>query len=285
MQLGVVICGAGVHAAAGIGVLEELLSRGIEPCAVCGMQAGAWPAALYCAGLDAQGLQCALDQAARMGRRLADPAGFLRRPDPAARKGLFAGRRLEYLIRAQTGDRLLALCPRRGVFLCRAVRTGRRVAFSTQLYMQEEGVMLSMQAGVGFAARAAMALPPFLPAVSWMGSLLVPEEDTAYACRQLLQLGAQRVLVVQPEPSLRHEPDLLEMCALHARYACISVLPEQAALLSVTIPDRAGALSLDQIRSCAEAGRFAAQRELDRLLEQLGMALCRVIPFRRGIRG
>ena len=50
MRLGVVLTGAGACAAASAGALTWLLDAGVSPCAVCGMQAAAWPAALYLAG-------------------------------------------------------------------------------------------------------------------------------------------------------------------------------------------------------------------------------------------
>ena len=46
MRLGVVLTGAGACAAASAGALTWLLDAGVLPCAVCGMQAAAWPAAL-----------------------------------------------------------------------------------------------------------------------------------------------------------------------------------------------------------------------------------------------
>ena len=164
MRLGVVFAGDGVHAAANLGVLEDLYARGMEPYAVCGIHAGAWPAALFGAGHDMENMKKALHQAARMGKRLAD--GPLTFPWKRGGASILRSGRIEHLLRAQTGDRMLALCPRRALFLCRAAVSGRRVIFSSQLYLQDAGALLSMQAGAGFAARAAMALPPFLPPVA-----------------------------------------------------------------------------------------------------------------------
>ena len=69
MRLGVVLTGAGACAAASAGALTWLLDAGVSPCAVCGMQAAAWPAALYLAGYDAGRLRGAAAQAARARRR------------------------------------------------------------------------------------------------------------------------------------------------------------------------------------------------------------------------
>ena len=53
MRLGVVLTGIGACAAASAGALTWLLDAGVAPYAVCGMQAAAWPAALYLVGYDA----------------------------------------------------------------------------------------------------------------------------------------------------------------------------------------------------------------------------------------
>lgn len=70
MRLGVVLTGIGACAAASAGALTWLLDAGVAPYAVCGMQAAAWPAALYLVGYDADRLRGAAVQAARAGRRL-----------------------------------------------------------------------------------------------------------------------------------------------------------------------------------------------------------------------
>ena len=44
-----------------------------------------------------------------------------------------------------------------------------------------------------------------------------------------------------------------------------------------------GALSLGRLLPCVQAGEEAAAAELDRALEALGMAHCRVLPFRRSM--
>ena len=281
LRLGIVMAGVGVHAAAHIGLLAELACRGMEPYAVCGMQAGAWPAALYCAGLDMEQMHKALLQTAAMGRRLADAPLFAGRRRDAHGGYILRGRRLEHLLRAQTGDRLLALCPRRGIFLCRGARTGRPVVFTSQLYRQDNGIMLSMQAGVGFAARAAMTMPPFLPPVEWMGSMMLPQTDLSFACRQLQEMGAQRVLVALPVPSHRKTPDALELAGLQTGCMWEQALPAGTGVLRSAMPDTAGAMQLDRIPDCERAGQEAARDGLDRVLEGMGMAFCRVLPFRR----
>lgn len=278
MQLGIVMMGNGAHAAASIGVLEALFARGIEPCAVCGMQGGALPAALYLSGMNADEMNAAVCGAASCGRRLLPAMQFIPRSLLKNRGALLRGEWLERMLIAHTGQRILPVCPRTGVILCRFVRTGHHLVFATRAYAQESGAMLSMQAAVGFAARAAAAMPPYLSPMVWMGSYLLPEMDVAFACRQLYPLGAQRVLVIAPAPSTRSEPDVLDLSGI----ALAMPLPQEpdTAVLHVPMPDGAGALAFDKIPACVQAGREAAERELDRLFDRLGMAHCRVLPFR-----
>ena len=212
MRLGVVLTGAGACAAASAGALTWLLDAGVSPCAVCGMQAAAWPAALYLAGYDAGRLRGAAAQAARMGRRLLRADASASAVLGMKKSALCRGRRLEKLLAAQTGERALGLCERQGVFLCRTARSGHVVAFCTQSVSQE-GTIVTLQASAGFAARAALARPPFVSALEWMGSPLLPLDDLPLACRLLTAMGAQRVLVVAPQSALRHQSDALEQAS------------------------------------------------------------------------
>lgn len=283
MRLGVVLMGTGAHAAACAGVLAELERRQIEPYAVCGMGAGAWPAALFLAGYDAGCMQAATAQAQRMGKRMLLTDNRSARSVLRGRQiALAGGARMQHLLCAQAGEKIMALCQRRGIIPLRTARTGRRVIFSTHVYPHEEGAMLTLQASLAFAARASLALPPFLPPVEWMGSPLVPETDVRFACAQLLAMGAHRVLVVSPCASVRRELDALELAgAMHFGVPQARALPEYAALLRVPMPDDTGALSLGSLCACAQAGRRAAEGELDGIFERMGMAFCRVLPFRR----
>lgn len=277
LQLGVVMTGAGAHAAACVGVLRELERRGIAPHAVCGMLAGAWPAALFAAGVSVSGMEKALHQAAKAGSRMIAPVWYERLMGVR----MPGGARLNRMLSMQTGERILSLCPGAAVFPCRMMRTGQRVVFSTRGYMQDEGNMLAMQASAGFAARAAMALAPFLAPMQYMGSPLLADVDTAFACRQLMLLGAQRVLVIEPVPSPRRIPDSLELCAGMLRWRAEFSPEPEIGVLRVVMPDTAGALSFSQMEQCVRAGEAAAAQELDMLLDRMGMARCRVLAFRR----
>lgn len=280
MQLGVILTGTGAPGAAGAGVLEALAARGIEPYAVCGMGAGAWPAALYAAGCDGARMREAASQVRRMEKRLTRPDASCRALLRGKRGAMLSGAAAQRLLVAQTGARILALCPRRAIFPVRTPRMG--LVFSTRPFATQGGTIMTMQASVSFAARAAMALPPFLAPAEWMGAPLLPETDIALSAGQLLAMGAQRVLVVRPQLSPRREPDALTLTAMGAKTEP-DALPQGVAVLRVTMPDAVGALTLRSVEACVDAGKKTAERELDRIFERLGMAFCRVLPFRREI--
>ena len=281
MRLGIVMTGTGALAAACIGAMQELEKRGIEPFAVCGMQSGAWPAALWISGQDADSMQKAMQQTAHMGSRILKPAYAISAILRKKRCALVDSGRIEHLLINQTGKRLLCVCKRPGFFLCRTAQTGRRVIFSSKAFAQEGQALLSTQASVSFAARAAMTPPPFLEPLCWMGSCLIAENDVNEAGRQLLAMGAQRVLVIAPVPSRRHIPDALDLVGMADGAAMSAAGMPEMVTLDIEAPDVIGALSVDQLPAIVEAGRMVAAAKLDEAFEKLGMAPCRILPFKR----
>ena len=279
MRLGVVLTGIGACAAASAGALTWLLDAGVAPYAVCGMQAAAWPAALYLVGYDADRLRVAAVQAARAGRRLLTADASARDVLGMKKSAFCRGRRLEKLLAAQTGERALGLCERQGVFLCRAARSGHVVAFCTQSVTQD-GAIVTLQASTAFAARAALSRPPFVSPMEWMGSPLLPMDDVPLACRLLQTMGAQRVLVVAPQTALRHQPDALEQ-ASGFFMPCAREIGGNVGVFRIPLPEKFGALSLSDLLLGADAGREAAAQGMEAALMRLGMPLCRVLPFRR----
>lgn len=279
MRLGVGLTGIGACAAASAGALTWLLDAGVAPYAVCGMQAAAWPAALYLVGYDADRLRGAAVQAARAGRRLLTADASARDVLGMKKSAICRGRRLEKLLAAQTGERALGLCERQGVFLCRAARSGHVVAFCTQSVTQD-GAIVTLQASTAFAARAALSRPPFVSPMEWMGSPLLPMDDVPLACRLLQTMGAQRVLVVAPQTALRHQPDALEQ-ASGFFMPCAREMGGNVGVFRIPLPEKFGALSLSDLLLGADAGREAAAQGMEAALMRLGMPLCRVLPFRR----
>ena len=279
MRLGVVLTGIGACAAASAGALTWLLDAGVAPYAVCGMQAAAWPAALYLVGYDADRLRGAAVQAARAGRRLLTADASVRDVLGMKKSAICRGRRLEKLLAAQTGERALGLCERQGVFLCRAARSGHVVAFCTQSVTQD-GAIVTLQASTAFAARAALSRPPFVSPMEWMGSPLLPMDDVPLACRLLQTMGAQRVRVVAPQTALRHQPDALEQ-ASGFFMPCAREMGGNVGVFRIPLPEKFGALSLSDLLLGADAGREAAAQGMEAALMRLGMPLCRVLPFRR----
>ena len=110
------------------------------------------------------------------------------------------------------------------------------------------------------------------------------EGGSILAERQLMLLGAQRVLVIDPAPSLRRVPDALDLASGALRMAAQHTHEPETAILRVPMPDTAGALSLTELEACARAGEDAAAANLDAALDQMGMARCRILAFRRSCR-
>jgi len=184
----------------------------------------------------------------------------------------------------QTGHRVLSLCERPAVFPCRLARSGRRVVFATRALETEGEALLAMQASVSFAARAAMALPPFLSPLSYMGTALLGESDAAFCCRLLAGLGAQRVMIVCPQVSKTRKPDALDLIAAAQAGSMQDAAEEaQAGLLCVIAPNTAGAADVEKAMLFEQAGYLAAREQLDGFLSRMGMARCRVLPFERRV--
>lgn len=280
MRLGVIMRGAGACAAANVGVLEAFFSRGLDVYAVCGVNGGSWFAAQYVSGMDMTSMKESLSFLKRIN------GGMLRAHCPARllfqgrRAWLCEGNRINRLLKLQTGEKLLALCSRRGIFPLRVASTGRRIVFSTCAYAQGREAMLCQQATVSFAARAALARPPLLAPLPWGGSWLLADEDAVWAVQQLLQLGADRVLIIDPRPALSRNLDALELASAPGDFSLHEAESSVTGLLTIRMPPRIGALDFKETPEIARIGYEAAQAQLDAALEKLGMAQCRILPFK-----
>ena len=140
--------------------------------------------------------------------------------------------------------------------------------------------MLSQQATVSFAARAAMARPPLIAPMPWSGSWLLADEDAVWAAQQLLQLGVDRVLIVDPRPALSRELDALELASAAGSFSLEEAESPVTGLFTIRIPPRMGALDFKKMPEIAQLGYEASQTQLDAVLEKLGMAQCRILPFK-----
>ena len=281
MRLGVVLTGMGAHAAAGAGVLRALEERGIEPHCVCGIDGGAWPAALYAAGRDAKEIRESICMAETAGKRLMRPTASARACISGKKQAICDGKRIEKLLLMHAGHRVLSLGDRAAVFPCRLARNGQRIVFSTRPF-EPDDALLAMQASISFAARAAMTTPPLLEPLPYMGSFLLGEGDLTFACRLLLQLGAQRVLLIMPGVSPKRRPDALDLAAIARQCLAKRAAKEaQAGLLYMTMPEAVGASHLERASAFELAGYFGAREQLDMLLEDMGMAGCRILSFER----
>ena len=285
MRLGVVMMGVGAHAAANAGVLRVLEERGIEPHCVCAINGGAWIAALWAMGRQPAQIKDAVSAAQQMGTRLFAPTIGAKAMLNKGANALCDGRRIEQMLLSQTGHRVLSLCERPVIFPCILARSGYRVVFSTRTIETEPGTMPAMQASVSFAARAVMALPPLIAPLEYMGSALLGEQDAAFACRMLLQLGAQRVMIVCPQVSQKRKPDAFDLMAATLMGDIQGAAREaHAGLMCVPLPEEAGAADMRYAMLCEQAGYTAAREQIDILFAQLGMARCRVLPFERRVR-
>ncbi len=280
MRLGVVMAGVGADAAASAGALCALLKRGIEPYAVCGLGAGAWPAALYITGLEEEQMRSAAALCARMGRRMLRPGASVRGLLSGEATALVHAGRLERMLSAQAGNRLMGVCPRRGVLPCQMLHGARRVVFSSRPFAPVEDAWVTTQASISFGARAAMTAPPFLAPLCWMGAPLIADYDLAFGAKALRAMGAQAILVLLPARAPGHETDVLERTAGGFDGEAADL---DAGVLQLMLPQSAGALSVEQIVPIMQAGETAAQRGLDDVLARMGMAMCRVLPFKRPI--
>jgi len=281
MRLGVVLTGTGAHAAAGAGVLRALEERGIEPHCMCGIDGGAWPAALWALGKNAKEIREIICQAEKTGKRLLKPTAGIRTFFSGKKQALCDGKRIEKLLLMQAGHRVLSLGDKPVVFPCRLVRNNRRIVFSTRPF-EPEGAILAMQASISFAARASMTMPPLLAPPQYMGSFLIGESDLVFACSLLLQLGAQRVLLIVSGVSPKRRPDALDLVAIARQSGAEHAAREaQAGLLYMTIPEAVGALDVDCASALELAGYFCAREQMDMLLEDMNMACCRILPFEK----
>lgn len=278
--MGIVMMGTGAYAAANAGVLRVLGERAIEPYAVCGMQDGAWLAALHVSGCDAVQMDCAISVMARGAGRLFRPVYSSGALMSGKTTSLCDGRRLERLLKIQVGERILSVCERRGIFPCRIAATGRRVVFTTRAYVSSEDCELSQHATLSFAARAAMACPPFLSPLPWLGSCLLPEEDSAWAAEQLLRMGADRVLIVEPRAAMGRNMDALELATARRRWDVGEAGQLAATVIRIPMPVTIGALDYSCMAQLAQAGYDAASVQMDAALQGLGMTQCRILPFR-----
>ena len=197
------------------------------------------------------------------------------------KSALLSGSAAVRLLGERGMERLLGLCERRGLFICRSASSGRRVIFSSRPYVQGTDAALTLQATVSFACSAALATPPFLTPMTWLASSIIPEENPAYAAEQLLRMGADRVLVVEPRACACHKMDALELSDARSRWMLDGPMPEGVGILRLMMPEDIGALTFCRMQRIAQIGYSAAQDQLDGALGALGMAMCRVIPFRQ----
>lgn len=272
--------GSGAFSAANAGVLRLLGERSLNIHAVCGMQDAAWTAALHAVGYDAQDMEKALDHIGAGACRLFRAQYPSRALTCGRRAWLNDGRVIDRLLRIQTGEMLLGLCPRRVIFPCRIASSGKRVVFTTRAYACAGSCDATQQATVSFAARAAMGNPPFLAPLAWAGSYLLGEDDAAWAAQQLMHMGADRVLIFDPRADAGAQMDALELAAARSRWMKAPEDGSSVRVIGIGMPLGVHALDYSKAREIAQAGYEAARERLDGALLEMGMTQCRILPFR-----
>ena len=191
MQLGILMAGEGIGAVGAIGVLRALRRKGIGVHAVCGMDAGAYPAALWACGMSENEMESCACVWAEKGNRLFEGHFF------RAGEALFSGRAMARMLHAQTRGLALRDCERRVAFVCMAVPGRRTVVFSPQQLDDNQRVWTD-HAPIFFAARAAMATPPLWRCANFVGIPLCAHPDVREGIRALRSMGATQVLAVYP---------------------------------------------------------------------------------------
>jgi len=280
MRLGIVMTGTGALAAANVGVLRLISERGIPVHAVCGVQCGAWIGALHAAGYDVRDMEKTFAKVSAGAGRLFRAQHAAQSLTSGKRAWLCEGKGIDHLLKVQTGEMLLGLCVRRAIFPCRIASSGKRVIFATRAYACGRLCEMTQQATVGFAARAAMANPPFLAPLPWAGSWLLPEEDTSWAAQQLTFMGADCVLIIVPHTDGSRGMDALELAAAHRSWQQEGESNQAAYVLRTQMPPGVHALEYRKMAEIVQAGYDAAQARLDAALMKLGMTQCRILPFR-----
>lgn len=250
MRLGILMAGAGVGALAGIGALKTFERIGVNVHAVCGMDMGAYPAALWACAMRAQDMLACVEEARRRGERLIDrdTAGLVRGHAGAVVKG----KRLARLMAEQTQGMALQEIRRNAAFVCMAVPSRKTVVFSPQSAGEGDGVWTS-HAPVWFAARAALGAPPLLRAASFVGIPLCAHPDVREGVRALYALGATHVAAVYPLYARDYPRNLLEMDAWE-KGALLDRTLCGVRQIRVEIPEYVRALSFDEIPACIRAG-------------------------------
>ena len=253
MRLGVLFAGEGVGALGAIGLLRALERRGMDVHAVCGMGAGAYPAALWACGMTVSEMARAADAIAMEGGHLLDYA----RAKILAGNGdaLIQGRRVSRLLLAHTRGLAIRACLRPAAFVCMAIPSRRTVVFSTH-EEQNASAVWTDHAPVWFAARTALGAPPLLRPTSFIGIPLCAHPDAREGMRALYQLGATHVAAVYPVYVRGVPKTLVDLFAWESGVTLDRTLAHTQQI-RVTLPDFVAPLGFDAIPACIRAGEQA----------------------------
>lgn len=273
VRLGVLMAGDGVGALGAVGVMRALAQKDIAVHAVCGMGAGAYPAALWACAMDAQQTDACLDVVCTRGARLLDydRLSLLRGCGVAATKGT----RIARLLLEQTRGLSLSACERRVAFLCMAIPARRTVAFSPESPPGTE-LIWTHHAPVWFAARAALGAPPLVRPASFVGVPVCAHPDAREGIHALYALGATHIAAVYPVYARAAPRQLSDLTywenALHIERALRGVR-----CIRIMLPEYIQPLTFAAIHDCVRAGKRASDAISLQAWEADGG---RIVPFR-----
>lgn len=270
MQLGVLMAGDGVGALGAIGVLHAIARKGIAVKAVCGMNMGAYPAALWACGMGTEEMRRCAEGFSWRADKLMDYDKRLLLTGQG--EALLRGTAIARLLNAQTNGMALRDCGKAAAFVCMAVPGRRTVVFSPQ-EKQTPSAVWTQHAPVWFASRAAMATVPLMRAANFIGIPLCAHPDVREGIRALKELDVTHILTVYPVYVRSAPRTPLDLPAWEKSVSLERALrgwPQ----MRVEIPETITPARWDEAIACIHAGeRCGARMERSELTEASGKIL------------
>lgn len=267
MRLGVLMAGEGVGALGAIGVLRAIMRKGIAVEAVCGMDMGAYPAALWACGMRVEEMQRCAEGFSRHAGKLMD---YDKRLLLTGRgDALLRGTVIARLLNTQTNGMALRDCGKAAAFVCMAAPGRRTVIFSPR-EKQTSCAVWTDHAPVWFAARAAMATAPLMRAANFIGIPLCAHPDVREGIRALKELDATHILTVYPSYVRAVPRTPLDLSAWEKSMTLEHAL-QGWPQVRVELPETITPARFDEAAACIRAGeRCGARLERADLAEASG---------------
>lgn len=274
VRLGILMMGEGVGALCVLGVMRALEEHGLSPYCVCGMSMGAYPAALWSAGMDTKQAEEAALHAATLGKKLLDKdwkayAGL-------RTSGLIRGKKIARLLSDQTQALSVRDCVKQVSFLCMAIPSRRSVLFSPHREEENTVGIWTHHAPIWFAARAALSEPPFIRPANFVGVPLCASEDVKAGIGALYAMGATHVLCVSGVYTRSIPQNIYDFAAWERNERIFSRV-HGVRKLDVLLGEKISPLGFGAARQCVQAGFFTAHHAK---WDDWGEGAGKVVPFR-----